>query len=236
MVACDHGGNGLPTNESSLVADPELMELHIAYDIGARQVAKLLSEKFDAVALIANYSRLLVDLNRYPGDPAQMPLVSDGHRIPGNEGLDQQQLESRLNKYFYPYHQQHGKLVEQLKNRFQQPLILSIHSFTPVMQDITRPWHFGVLWDEDEALAMNLITALTNRGNKEQPPLVIGDNQPYSASEPKGYAITEHAAKMDVEMALIEIRQDLLLSTEGREWAAGIIYDAISPLLNTQLL
>ncbi len=236
MIACDHGGNSLPIDEPGLVADPKLMELHIAYDIGARQVAKLLSEKFDAVALIANFSRLLVDLNRYPGDPAQMPLVSDGHRIPGNEGLDQQRLDARLNQYFFPYHQQHAGLVEQMKNRFVQPLILSIHSFTPRMQGKPRPWHFGVLWDEDESLAMKLIAALTERVNKEQPPLVIGDNQPYSAFEPKGYAITEHAAKKGVEMALIEIRQDLLLSSGGREWAAEIIYDSISPLLNSQLL
>ena len=236
MIACDHGGNSLPITDSNLVTDPELMELHIAYDIGARQVAKLLSERFDAIALIANYSRLFVDLNRYPGDPAQMPLVSDGHRIPGNEGLDQQQLEFRLNHYFHPYHQQHARLVEQMKSRFQQPVILSIHSFTPVMQDTPRPWHFGVLWDKDEALAKELIAALTDRGKKEHPPLVIGDNKPYSASEPKGYAITEHAAKMDVEMALIEIRQDLLLSSEGRKWAAGIIYDTVSPLLNNHLL
>ncbi len=236
MIACDHGGNALPSHLDGLVCSPEQMELHIAYDIGARQVAKILSKRFDAATLIANYSRLLVDLNRYPSDPNQMPTVSGGHRVPGNESIGQEEIDRRLEKYFHPYHDQHARMVDQLKSAFHKPIILSIHSFTPELKEIPRPWHFGVLWEEDEQLAIALLEGFRKQAVKEIPQLSIGDNQPYSASTPRGYAINEHAAKKDVEMALIEIRQDLLLDKAGQEWAAGIIFDVVEPLLDYRQL
>ncbi len=236
MIACDHGGNTLPESMDGLVSSPEQMELHIAYDIGVRQVASILSKMFDAAALIANYSRLLVDLNRYPGDPDQIPSVSGGHRIVGNECITQQEIDFRLEKYFYPYHDHHATMVANLKSTFCKPIILSIHSFTEDLYDVLRPWHFGVLWEKDRELAHNLLAGFRSRGERENPHLVIGDNQPYHASTPQGYSIVEHAAHQGVEMALLEIRQDLLLDSAGQAWAAGIIFEVVKPLLDDRRL
>lgn len=56
MIACDHAGNKIPNKLGSLGLAATLLEDHIAYDIGARQVAMILSKQFDAPLLLANYA------------------------------------------------------------------------------------------------------------------------------------------------------------------------------------
>ena len=40
-----------------------------------------------------------------------------------------------------------------LRRRVGVPAIVSIHSFTPILQRGWRPWQAAVLWDEDDRLA-----------------------------------------------------------------------------------
>ena len=61
---------------------------HIAWDIGAAELTRRLADRLDAPAVLAGYSRLVIDLNRQPGDPQSILEVSDGVVIPGNVGLD----------------------------------------------------------------------------------------------------------------------------------------------------
>lgn len=59
-----------------------------------------------------------------------------------------------------------------------------MHSFTPIMAGTARPWHAGVLYNRDTRLAHRLLQAL-----REEPDLVVGDNQPYAVSDTSDYAI-----------------------------------------------
>ena len=68
------------------------------------------------------------------------------------------------------------------------PALISVHSFTPVMKGFARPWHVGILWDDDARIAGPLLAALG-----DDAALVVGDNQPYSAREPVGYTVSHHA-------------------------------------------
>jgi len=232
MISCDHASNTIPRSLDGLGIDPALKALHIAYDIGARQVATLLSKQFNAPLLLANYSRLVVDLNRHHGDPSMFPEVSDRHPIPGNFNLSEQQIQQRLDDLFAPYHSFHSAMVDKLCARFQKPVILSIHSFTDVFFEFKRPWHFGVLWDHSRELAGRLIGSFRALSDSENAGLVIGDNEPYHARDPLGYSLVEHGANRDVEIVLIEIRQDLIADAAGQEWAARIIFEAFNPLLD----
>lgn len=232
MIACDHASNRVPESLNGLGVPTELLELHIAYDIGARQVAMMLAEKFNACLLCANYSRLVIDLNRHFDDPAMFPEISDGHQIHGNRKISEQEKARRIEALFHPYHLEHGEMVQALKTVFAKPIILSVHSFTEHMNDFDRPWHFGVLWDQDEKLARQLLENFDAVRSADEPSLVVGDNEPYRASEPLGYSLVEHAAEQSVEMALIEIRQDLIRNSAGQRWAADIIYRVVQPLLD----
>lgn len=230
LITCDHAANQVPKNLNCLGLETKFLEQHIAYDIGAKQVAIRVSELFDAPLLLSNYSRLVVDLNRHLDDPSLIPAESDGVEIPGNQNLSDEQRNLRISNIFQPYHDNYSGMVGNLIRQHQRPIILSIHSFTPKFNGFNRPWDFGVLWDNDEMLAKDLI-----RNFSEYPGRVIGDNQPYHANNPRGYAQIIHARDRGVEMALLETRHDLIKDAAGQNKISDIIYTAIKPIVEASL-
>ena len=88
VLACDHASNRIPSALDDLGLAKEHLEQHIAWDIGAGAVTRQLSERLNANAVLGNYSRLVVDLNRDLEDPTAFPAISDGVLVPGNLALD----------------------------------------------------------------------------------------------------------------------------------------------------
>ena len=94
------------------------------------------------------------------------------------------------------------------------PVVVTVHSFTPVWRGWARPWHVGILWDADDRFAKPLLEGLLAEGR-----LVVGDNEPYDGAL-AGDTVDRHATIRGLANALIEIRQDLIASSEGaEEWA-----------------
>lgn len=230
IVCCDHSGKHIPAS-IDLGLEQHLLDLHIACDIGARQVAKLLAHKLNAPLLLANYSRLVIDLNRHLDDPTLIPATSDGVAIPGNAALSPEQRQQRIDQLFMPYHQRYSEMVDAMCAKFAKPIILSVHSFVPEFQGNSRPWDIGLLWDDHHDLAQAMIANLSKNDN-----LRIGQNQPYHACDPLGYAMVVHAQARDVEMSIIEIRQDRITDTHGQQWAAELLHEAVMPLLDWSLV
>ena len=92
---------------------------------------------------------------------------------------------------------------------------------------MVRPWHAGVLYNKDARLALPLLRAL-----RATPELVIGDNEPYAASESTDYGLVEHGERRGLLHVELEIRQDLLADGAGQAaWAkrlARLLRDAPS--------
>ncbi len=103
------------------------------------------------------------------------------------------------------------------------PAIVAIHSFTPVFENFQRPWHVGILWNEDARLAKPIMAELAR-----DPSRMIGDNEPYSARGEVGYTIKEHAEKAGRLHLMIEIRQDLIAGAEGAARWGDIVGDALA--------
>ena len=227
VISCDHASNRIPKAFQQLGLADEHLQQHIAYDIGALQVANALAKFFNFPLISSNYSRLLVDLNRHPHDPSAIPEVSDEIVIPGNSGLTEEQRQNRLSDYFYPYHNRHSELVDNASDDYKNPFVLAIHSFTPEMQSIARPWHYGVLWGHSQNLSSKFVKRL-----QQLPGRFIGENQPYHALEPRGYSQDVHGADRDVDVILLEIRQDLIHTPAGQESIAEELCQAIEPLID----
>lgn len=227
LIACDHAENLIPDSLSGLGLNPDYLRRHIAYDIGAKQVAIRLAEFFDATLLLASYSRLVIDLNRHLHDPSLIAEYSDGVEIPGNLNLTDEMRTHRINNYFHPYHNQYQDMVNSLISKHDRPIILAVHSFTPIMNGVVRPWEIGVLWDQDEVLAKQLIGNLSKVTGFN-----IGDNKPYHATDPHGYAQAIYSHECGVELALLEIRQDLISDSDGQIKITELVCQAVSPILN----
>lgn len=226
LIACDHASRAFPRSLARLGL-PELPSWqHIAWDIGAGELARGLSNALDAPAVLAGYSRLVVDCNRRPDDPEAFRRESDGWAIPGNQSLTEADRRARLAYLFDPYHEAIGAMVAGFRARGVTPFFLAVHTFTPVLAGRQRPWHVGVLWDKDEASARRLIAGL---GAVEG--LVVGDNEPYSGKHPSDYTVEQHAELTGLPHACIEVRQDLLESPAGIERWVRILAKLVRELL-----
>jgi predicted N-formylglutamate amidohydrolase len=215
LVTCDHASRRVPESLRSLGLDAESLALHIAWDIGAADVSRGLARRLDAPAILAGYSRLVIDCNRDLDDPTSMPAVSDGVPVPGNRDLSPAAKAQRVAALFKPYHGSVESALGGFAARGVHPAVLSIHSFTPVMNGFERPWHIGILWDKDPRMAVPVLAAL-----RRERGLVVGDNEPYSAREPAGYTVRTHAEKRGLPHLNVEIRQDLIATEAGSaEWA-----------------
>jgi predicted N-formylglutamate amidohydrolase len=226
VLVCDHASNRIPRALHHLGLPPAPLRDHIAWDIGAAEVARRLSRRFDAPLALAGYSRLVIDCNRPLGHATSIPAESDGVPVPGNRGLSQGERLQRADALFHPYHAAVAKLVDRLKAGTDAAAFVSVHSFTPVFQRERRPWHIGVLWNRDFRLAGPLLAELRRHGD-----IVVGDNQPYSGRDAASYSIVEHAAKRDLLHVAVEIRQDLIAVASGAEHWAAVLGDALRDAL-----
>jgi predicted N-formylglutamate amidohydrolase len=223
VLVCDHASNRIPRALHHLGLAPAPLREHIAWDIGAGEVARRLARRFDAPLALTGYSRLVIDCNRALNDPSSIAAESDGIAVPGNRGLSQGERNRRTETLFKPYHDAVARLIAAKVEHGGSPAVVSVHSFTPVFQKTRRPWHVGVLWNEDRRIALPLLDAL-----RRATEIVVGDNEPYSARDGVGYTIVTHAESAGLAHVAIEIRQDLVATLAGAEQWAGIVGNALA--------
>ena len=226
VLVADHALRELPEEYGSLGLPADQFDRHIAYDIGVEMVTRKLVALLGAPAIMARFSRLLIDPNRGEEDPTLIRQIYDGIVIPGNRSMAPQERERRLDRFYRPYHDAVGAMLASVAQESRHaPLVLSIYSFTPAMRGHQRPWHVGIVWDMDHRVSKSLIEMLS-----QDKSLVVGDNEPYAGALP-GDTLSRHASVSGFPHALMEIRQDLISHREGAdEWASRLapIIDAIN--------
>ena len=72
---------------------------HIAYDIGVETVTRELAALLGVPAVLANFSRLLIDPNRGEDDPTLIRQLYDGTIVPGNYPMAAEERERRLEPF-----------------------------------------------------------------------------------------------------------------------------------------
>lgn len=215
LVCCDHAANTVPgfVGGGTLGLPDAEMGRHIAYDIGAAEVARALATRLDAPVILSNFSRLVIDPNRGEDDPTLLMKLYDGTIIPGNRHAGAAELDLRLNRCYRPYHLALAGLMAQ-----QRRVLISIHSFTPQLRARPpRPWHVGILHASDERLSGPLIRRL-----QAEPDLCVGANQPYTGALP-GDTLDRHAIRTGRANVLIELRNDLITEAAHQQaWATRL--------------
>jgi predicted N-formylglutamate amidohydrolase len=220
VLLCEHASNHIPRAYAGLGLAERDLQRHIAWDIGAADLARGLSRRLDAPLFLSGYSRLLIDCNRPPGAPTSIPVRSEATDIPGNLGLDPDERAWRESAYFAPFHAAVARLLDQRAAERRQTIVVGVHSFTPVFLGVARPWPVGVLYGRAEGFGRRLIERL----GVELPDAPVGDNEPYRIEpEEHDYTVPVHGDARGLDAALIEVRQDLIATAaEAEAWAARL--------------
>lgn len=206
LITCEHASQRLPEPWRWSERDRRLVDTHWAYDLGAAELAREYAEAIGATAVLARFSRLLADPNRPEDSPTLFRDVAEGQPVELNVAIDPAEREIRLDGYYRPFHE----AVDREVAASGAPILLAMHTFTPLYEGTPRELEVGVLFDEEEALAAELLEAFAKAG------LRVAPNEPYSGRAGLIHVVDRHARTHGRRAIELEVRQDLAVDAEFR--------------------
>ncbi|MGI9351002.1 MAG: N-formylglutamate amidohydrolase [Rhizobiaceae bacterium] len=206
LIVCEHASNRIPCQYSDLGLSTRKLKSHIAWDPGADKVASYLSKLFDAPYVRGDISRLVYDCNRPPSAIDAMPSRSEIFDVPGNMNLEDIERRQRIQKVYLPFHQ---CLEDALATSELNCALITIHSFTRVYNGQDRDVELGILHDKDSRLADAILSAASVFTS-----LNVQRNQPYGPENGVTHTLREHGLKNGLLNVMLEIRNDLLTTSE----------------------
>jgi predicted N-formylglutamate amidohydrolase len=234
LLTCDHAGRLLPRVLGTLGLAPADLERHIAWDLGAAGLARHLAARLGAFLVTQTYSRLAIDCNRRLDVESSIARVSEATTVPGNLTVSAEDATARADAIFHPYHRRIERELERRRLAGQPAVYVAVHSFTPRFLEVARHMHVGVLYSRDSRLARLVLERLSAE-SAAHGEFVVGDNQPYAATEQTDYGVIQHAERRGLPYVELEVRQDLITEEAGqRHWAellARVLREAIVGVL-----
>lgn len=222
---CEHASAFIPESLAALGVVPEHRQSHAAWDIGGRDLAVALSETLDAPLVASRVSRLVYDCNRPPSAPGCIPAKSEVVDVPGNIALSEQDRTARVTEVYTPFR----TLLKSTLDTFETPPVLvTIHSFTPVWFGQPRDVELGLLHDSDDRLARAMLMAAPDD-------LDARLNAPYSVTDGVTHTLREHAIPRGLQNVMIEVRNDLISDATGVARFSAILGQMLNSALATQV-
>ncbi|MCF6305454.1 MAG: N-formylglutamate amidohydrolase [Rhodobacteraceae bacterium] len=226
LLVCEHASNHIPAQYNDLGLSKPAIQSHIAWDPGALHVAQHLMELLDAPLVSQKISRLVYDCNRPPDSPDAMRATSEVYQIPGNENLGADEIQARIDAVYTPFRNTLRQTVDQRITDGFDPVIITIHSFTPEYNGKIRDVEIGILHDSDSRLADKMLATADTRFR-------IQRNAPYGPADGVTHTLLDQAISRGLQNVMIEIRNDLLESPQARRevanWLAALITKAPTP-------
>jgi predicted N-formylglutamate amidohydrolase len=218
VIVVDHAGARVPRSLEKLGLDDAELARHIAWDIGALDLARGMSAILDAPLVAQNYSRLVIDCNRDPRVETSIPRLSEYVAIPGNMDLSEAEIAARRAEIFEPYHAHIGALLDERQAAGRRTILVAQHTMTDVYKGASRAMHGAVLYNRDRRFAGLVLEML-----RRERDLTFADNQPYFVSDETDYTIPRHGEMRGLPHVEIEIRQDLVKEEAGQAaWAERV--------------
>ncbi|WOI56234.1 N-formylglutamate amidohydrolase [Palleronia sp. LCG004] len=214
VLVCEHASNVVPAELGGLGLDAATLESHIAWDPGAMAVARGLAEKLDAVLVAGRVSRLVYDCNRPPGAPGAIVERSEDIAVPGNHDLDPDTRAARVAGYYEPFRERLARVIGGVGN----PVVVTIHSFTPIFMGQPRAVEIGILHDVDTRLADAMLDVA-----RAHTDLLVCRNAPYGPEDGVTHTLREHGIAHGHPNVMIEIRNDLIAGPEAQARMAGTL-------------
>ena len=224
LLTAEHAGNEWPAELPAPQLPLNWQDQHYAYDRGVSGFAQALAQELGCPLLMGRYSRLLVDLNRVPGDKSIIAEESDGVAIPDNQNAAQL-LDTRLPAYYQPYHRQ---LRQLLHNGGSPRRLVSIHSFTRqrACDVVPRPWDIGIQYTLRTPLAERFLQSFAQLDG-----VTLGDNQPYNLRNCGSCTMSLHLDAYGLDGAELEFCEDQLTNpTKAAFWLREVVKVLLEPL------
>ena len=229
LFVCEHASCFIPPQFENLGLPPELRTAHIAWDPGALGVAEKLSQMLDARLVAATVSRLVYDCNRPPSAPDAMPTRSEIYDIPGNMQLGDEEKKRRIREYYEPFESLVANALLATQSTNSVPVMVTIHSFTPVYRGQQRTTEVGILHDSDTRFADNLLQLAALHS-----PLRFRRNDPYGPADGVTHTLQAHGIRTGVMNVMIEIRNDLIGTPDQQSTMATMLAGLLQHTLKSR--
>ena len=199
FLTCEHASEDLPDGEAWPEPDLRLRGTHWAFDLGAREITLELAAALSAPAVLATFSRLWIDPNRPLDSETLFREVADGEPILLNQSLDAAARERRIEQHYRPFH----AAIDRRLGATRCPIVLAIHTFTPLYEGQPRKVELGVLFDHEDELGQRWTEHLHALGHDARA------NEPWSGKAGLIHVAQTHADAHGRRAMELEVRQDL---------------------------
>jgi len=103
---------------------------------------------------------------------------------------------------------------------------VTVHSFSPVWHGVSRTVEFGVIHDDDPALALAVLAAA-----QAMTPLQSALNQPYSARDGVTHTLRLQALPNRLANVMLEVRNDLIAEPQDQDRMAEVLAPVLAAAL-----
>ncbi len=203
LFVCEHASAHIPKSYGNLGLEAADLTSHIAWDPGAFDTVKALAGILDAPLVYSTVSRLLYDCNRPPEAASAVPERSENTVIPGNIGLSTQEKDLRVAQFYRPFEM---LVSDTLDKQLARPVLVTVHSYTPVFKGQPRSVEIGIVHDDDSRLADAVLQVAAG--------YEIGRNEPYGPADGVTHTLRRHALPRNILNVMLEIRNDLISTPE----------------------
>lgn len=227
VLVCEHASNIVPDHLKGLGLSDDMLQTHIAWDPGALDVALAMSDRLDAPLVAQNVSRLVYDCNRPPEVRTAIPETSEIYTIPGNTNLSKVDRQARIDQVYIPFRDRLASCLDRQGEKIESPVLVTLHSFTPVYFGEARDTEIGILHDSDSRLADAMLRAAQH--NKQ---FKFSRNQPYGPGDGVTHTLTEHGQPRNLLNVMIEVRNDLVAHSNQQQLMADLLCDTLLSALD----
>lgn len=217
LLVCEHASNSIPPRYGDLGLTPEARASHAAWDPGALELAMHMSRRLDARLVAGTVSRLVYDCNRPPQSSDAMLAVSEMVQIPGNAGLSEAEKKERIATVYEPFKR---TLDDEIAAAEISPVLVTVHSFTPVYKNVKREVEYGILHDDDARLADAMLEAAAECSH-----LRVMRNQPYGPKDGVTHTLKQHGMRNGLLNVMLEIASNLIDTPSGQRAIADLSCD-----------
>lgn len=193
------------------------MSSHRGWDPGAYDVSKYLARHLEAPLFFQKISRLLIDVNRSVGSNE---LFSEF-----TQNADASMKDQLMHKYYDTFRKSVEKKLQRYIEGGDAVLHISVHSFTPVLNNVVRVVDIGILFDESRDEELKFSQWWKEKLENVLPEKLIMLNCPYHGAD-DGFT-TYLRSRFPDEQYLgieVEINQKYVNTEEMKEIKTALVH------------